>query len=633
MSISRISHPGLTLAVKLYRNICGRGKSWQGPLFCRRSMRLWFGIGLGLCLPAAAIAQGASGGSAAELELGRRIYVQGVGSSGAELTGIRYGTTPVTGAAAACVHCHRPSGMGQVEGDVLVAPITGDFLFATPGNRRLATMDPHVSKLFNQTHAPYTDASLAASIIAGKDSGGRTMSPLMPRYDLSELELKALTAYLRQLSSQWSPGVSQNNIRFATVVTPDVDPARRKVFIDMMRSVFRQKNSSTTTAKQSNTRHHMTSAAEMILGTERKWDLDIWELQGAAETWGEQLGAHYRKQPVFAVLSGLSGSNWQPVHDFCDRERVPCWFPSVDVPGKSQSPYAFYFSGGVTLEAEVLARHLRERKKPATQVVQIYRDGDSGRAAAQALTHALAGSGITIADRVLKSDLAAADALRQALGTLKRGDTVMLWLRPDDIKALEQIKPATDESYFSAVLARAEHVPLPAQWRERALLVYPYELPGKRERNLENFHFWLKTRNIPLVDEAMQSEVFFALNFMTDTVSEMLDNLYRDYLVERAETMLNRREGIKAAQETRDRLALGREGDLQRKHGTSKSAFPARIPITAQQGSSHTSLGTTMYPRLSLAPEQRFASISGYIVRFAAGSGNQLLAVTELIVP
>jgi hypothetical protein len=113
----------------------------------------------------------------------------------------------------------------------------------------------------------------------------------------------------------------------------------------------------------------------------------------------------------------------------------------------------------------------------------------------------------------------------------------------------------------------------------------------------------------------------------------MLDNLYREYLVERAETMLSIREGIKSEQETRDRVALGRVGDLKNKYGTSTIAESARIPITDQHGNSSKSRGTTLYPHLSLAPGQRFASKGAYIVRFANESGNQLVAESEWIIP
>ena len=154
-------------------------------------------------------------------------------------------------------------------------------------------------------------------------------------------------------------------------------------------------------------------------------------------------------------------------------------------------------------------------------------------------------------------------------------------------------------------------------------MVYPYELPENRTKNLDYFYVWLNTRKIPLVDEAMQSEVFFALNFMTDTISEMLDNLYRDYLVERAETMVSKREGVKSAQETRDRLALGRTGDLVKRYGPATIDKSVRIQIPGKQDGSNTSHGTTLYPRLSLAPDQRFASIGAYIVRFAGRSGRQ----------
>jgi hypothetical protein len=178
-----------------------------------------------------------------------------------------------------------------------------------------------------------------------------------------------------------------------------------------------------------------------------------------------------------------------------------------------------------------------------------------------------------------------------------------------------------------------ENAPLPARWRDHSHLVYLYELPENRTKNLYYFHAWLNIRKLPLVDEAMQSEVFFALNFMTDTLSEMLDNVYRDYLVDRAESMLSIREGIKTEQETRDRVALGREGELTRKHGASTIDESARIKIGSQYDNADKSMGTTLYPHLSLGPDQRFASKSGYIVRFASESGNSLIAESELIVP
>lgn len=595
----------------------------------RRLIQIACLLGCTLSLFLSGIAVANSDAVADELDQGRRIYLEGILPSGAALTGTRFGNTSVSGASIACVNCHRRSGMGQVEGDIQVPPITGNFLFATGKDKQLATMDPRVSKRFNQAHDPYTDASLANAIVRGTNNRDQQMNVAMPRFNLSESELKALTAYLKQLSSQWSPGVSESNIRFAMVITPDVDPVRRKVLIDMMRTIFRQKNGSTAVAtKPGVARHHMASAAELVLGTERNWTLDIWELQGPQQTWQEQLAAHYRSQPVFALVSGLSNSTWQPVHDFCEREQVPCWFPSVDLPQLTPSQYSFYFSGGVTLEADVLARHLLDQPVLPRHVVQIFHDDAVGRAASSELAQALAGSKIQVENRMLRTDLSAADSLHLATGRIKPSDTVMFWLRPDEITALGKIRPASGKNYFSALLAKAEHAPFSAEWKTRAHLVYPYELPEKREANLAYFHAWLNISKLPLVDEAMQSEVFFAANFLSDTLAEMLDNLYRDYLLERAEVMLSKREGSKAEQETRDRAALGRRGDLERKYGMQTAAEVERIKVPARQSMSR---GTTIYPHLSLGSGQRFASKGGYIVRFT--EGDKLIAESDWIVP
>ncbi len=185
--------------------------------FLRLGAAFLFGVTSGVILMVAPVA-------ADELESGRRIYLEGVLPSGAALTGMRFGSTAVSGSPAACANCHRPSGMGSVEGDIQVSPITGNFLFAANGDKHLATMDPRVSKRFNLSHEPYTDASLAHAIQHGMNNAGREMNMLMPRYNLSEPEMKALTAYLKQLSLEWSPGVTGDNIRFAMVITPEVEP-------------------------------------------------------------------------------------------------------------------------------------------------------------------------------------------------------------------------------------------------------------------------------------------------------------------------------------------------------------------------------------------------------------------------
>ena len=63
---------------------------------------------------------------------GRRLYLEGLRADGSPLEGWRPGGERLRGRDMACVQCHRRSGMGTVEGVVVVPPITGPVLFA-PG--------------------------------------------------------------------------------------------------------------------------------------------------------------------------------------------------------------------------------------------------------------------------------------------------------------------------------------------------------------------------------------------------------------------------------------------------------------------------------------------------------------------
>jgi hypothetical protein len=214
-------------------------------------------------------------------------------------------------------------------------------------------------------------------------------------------------------------------------------------------------------------------------------------------------------------------------------------------------------------------------------LLQVYRQDDAALGAAHALTHALSDSGIKVEDRVL-SGTGSAD-LSSILAGTEEGDAVMFWLRPADLSALEKVVPSKLYlAYFSGQLAASGYDTIPVAWKSVVRLVYPYELGEKRRANLAPMQGWLTSRKLPIVDEAMQAEVFLNLILLDELAIEMLDNLYRDYMVERAEDMLS---------------------------------WGANISV---------------YPHLSLAPGQRFASKGGYIVRF---DGDKLLAESDWIVP
>jgi hypothetical protein len=600
-------------------------------------LSLWL---TGLCV--AATPSVADSAQASLVAQGRLIYTEGLLPSGQPLQASRAGGGTLSGHEAACTGCHRASGMGSVEGSVRVSPISQRYLFARVDDLVMANMDGRRGKTMSQSHAPYTDAALATALRDGVSITGRTLSEVMPHFNLGAQDMAALTAYLQQLSAQYSPGVSKEVIRFAAVITPDVSPARRDVFKAMLQSALVAKNSSTSPRKR-----YMTSAATFATQTERRWDVQVWELSGAPATWAAQLQARYAAAPVFALLSGISDSTWAPVDAFCQAQQLPCWFPSAAVPTAGAAPYGLYFSRGVALEAAVLARYLQDAgdvtmPRATGKLFQVASDASDSAsatsAAAQAFEQSLQAQGRSAQNTLLSADAnQACAALRAVLHAAQPGDTVALWLDRAQLGLLEGLKPPEKVQFFISANLTQGGTAIPAAWRSAVQMVYPYALPQERQANLAYLHSWLKLRNIPLVDEAMQSELFFALNLMTDTLQDMLDNMYRDYLIERTEDMLGRREAGKAEQENRDRQTLGRAARAsvasEAVHGSVVSDAPDAQTAQQRAFGLGESGGTTVYPHLSLGPTQRFASRGAYIVRFSPDNIDTLAAQSDWIVP
>ena len=94
-----------------------------------------------------------------------------------------------------------------------------------------------------------------------------------------------------------------------------------------------------------------------------------------------------------------------------------------------------------------------------------------------------------------------------------------------------------------------------------------------------------KLKQIPVVAERVQTDTYLACAILAETLGPMLDNFVRDHLLERMENHLSTR------------------------------------------------ILNAYYPRLGLAPGQRFASKGGYMVHFADAKGSRLLPDGDWMVP
>ncbi len=523
---------------------------------------------------------------------GESVYMRGVLASGAPLEGTRQGASS-KGAQAACVNCHRRSGLGTTEGRIVIPPIAGRYLF----HARKTDFDdvdlPYIEGE-RSNRDPYTDATLARAIREGLDSEGRPLGYLMPRFALGDADMAALLDYLKKLETHRAPGVTDTLLHFATIITPDADPVKRRGMLDVMQRYFADKNVfpfGKSPAMRSTGRTVYSKSMYMV---KRQWQLHVWELTGAAATWSNQLHRHLAEEPVLAAVSGLGGSNWAPVDEFCEREHLPCLFPNVEVPVVANRDfYTLYFSQGVLLEAQLIAQRIGEAGAPhggaagpgapVKIVQQIYRAGDSGEPAALALAAQLKTRGIAVHDLVLANG-SAVQPLAEALRGASSADALVLWLRPADIAALGDATPSPPTVYMSGLMGGLERSPLPAGWRSRTRLAYPFDLPDQSRVRVDYPLGWFSMRHIPVVAEQVQVDTYLACGLLAETLSHMADAFVRDYLVERTEEMLEHR------------------------------------------------VLTGPYPHLTLAEGQRFASKGGYLVQFA-GDGTRLIADGAWTVP
>ncbi|MBL3616900.1 MAG: hypothetical protein JMN26_04130 [gamma proteobacterium endosymbiont of Lamellibrachia anaximandri] len=509
-------------------------------------------------------------------ELGRRMFLEGVLPSGKSMTAYIQGDVKVTGEQVRCGACHRRSGMGSSEGQQVVPAVTGKLLY---NPLRIPTSRPPAAPTLRPA---YDDETLKAALLRGVDANGAALDPNMPRYLLTEGELDVLLEYLKGLSSEPSPGVTETEVHFATIVSDRLPKADRKALLDVMRVFFQQKNTETRyeSKRSANPPWHK----KWIMGNYRKWRHHVWELKGEESTWPEQLAAHYRSQPVFAVISGAVNGDWRPIHDYCEAEQLPCLFPTTDLPVDSdQDFYSLYFSRGVILEGEGVARYLLNAEPERKKIVQLYNGTDRlSKSAAEAFAAQLEKAGVVITS----IDVDAGDGDVDAISAKGRpGSVAVLWLSHEALQPYQpwlEGKNGPEQIYLSTTLYRDRASSLPEGLKEKTRFVHPHELPSRMRRLLVRSTGWFRAKRIYASDhQRIQANAFFALKAAGDAMTHIRGYFFRDYFIERIEHMVD------------------------------------NAPYTS------------VYPRISLAPGQRFLSKGYYIARVAAGERGRLVPLME----
>ncbi len=517
---------------------------------------------------------------------GRLIYEQGILPDGSLLVATRPEGLFLEGQFAACSTCHRKSGMGSVEGlverAILVPPVAGPVLF---NDARFANswLDEEHHYVPNATwrramkRPAYDEASLSVALRDGFNTSGEELLAPMPRYDLDDEALSALTSYLQQLNASPSPGVEADTIHVATIVSPEASDQDAAAVVAVV-----------------------SSWTDSALGAGIRYTHHVWKLEGGSASWPKQLERAYTNQPVFAVVSGVGRSTWEPVHEFCENYELPCLLPSVETaPATEKEQYSVYYSGGVGTEARILAKHLRTSTEQPSNPTVVQIAGDtSGRYAAEALSAALPESWRS---RTL--------CLEEASGLEVSDDaTVVLWLRTDELLALARSLPdglAVETVYVSAMLATPDSLDLPPAWKTRVRFVSMFDdLSIQSEIAKLRLERWVKLNGLsPTSDRRIQADAYVAAYLFNKALART-----RQQEVRRPPVPFTREHLLEALEDLVDKYSDG---------------------TTIIDPDNH----IAWYGRMSLGPGQRIAVRGGTILRYGSPQSNRLVAASERIVP
>ena len=519
---------------------------------------------------------------------GKNIYMQGILTSGKDVIATTAGDVQLMGEQAACVNCHRHSGLGSTEGSTVTPAITGEILFSEK-KIKAHRYQPLTEQTPSALDRPaYTENSLKNTLMTGIDANGKPLDILMPRYVFTEYDYNNLYNYLNSLSIQ-DAGVTDTTLHIATVIDNRASPEKIKTLLQTLETFISDLNSGTR--RESERASQAPIQKEWSYQGYRQYKLHVWNLTGEPDSWQEQLNSYYDKTPVFAIASGISEDNWKNIDDFCNAREVPCILPNTRTPGFSgKNFYTLYYTAGPYNDASVIASYFHDKNienNEAHDIVQLYDATSYSEIAKDILHDEITSSGKHNIASVSLETISSKHDIDQHI--TNKDTTIIIWSEKLDASLLEalsrnknKIKSVFIPYYLATSIETRNKL---SGIGVKFFTSYPYVAPASEPRDTIRSSAWGKSKKIDMTEKAVFTNTFTAIKVFINAIKHLRSNFNRDYMIELLE------------------------------HKLDNSVF------------------TGMYPKLTIGPNQRYASRGGYIMDVPEDTSLPLQPVTQWLLP
>lgn len=410
----------------------------------------------------------------------------------------------------------------------------------------------------------------------------------MPRYVFTENDYKQLHAYLNSLSIN-NEGVTDTTLHIATIIDNRASPEKIKTLLSTLETFISDLNSGTRRETERSAQAPIQK--EWLFQGYRKIKLHIWRLSGEPDSWQKQLNSYYDKTPVFAVVSGISKDSWKNIDAFCNAREVPCILPNTKTPGFSDNNfYTLYFNAGPSNDASVIARYFHDdviANNEANSIIQLYDTSSYSEIASDTLREEIISNGKNNITSVSLEKISSKHDIEQYIKN--KNTTIIIWSEKLDaslIEALSSNKNKIKSVFIPYYLATSTDIRKKLEnIGIEVLTSYPYVKPSSELRATIRSSLWAKSRKIDITEKAVYTNTFTAINLLIDAIKHVRSHFNRAYIIELLEHKL-------------DNAVL-----------------------------------TGMYPKLTIGPNQRYASRGGYIMNVPDDASLPLQPVTQWLLP